>query len=173
MRQKALTVAAALVIGALAGAACDNNSGPSGAPSTRLTAVLSPTNEVPPVSTADQTGSGAVSVTLHLTKDSAGSITGGTADFAVTLTGFPVGTVLTGAHIHQAAAGSNAGVYLSTGLANGEVTLSTGTGGFTKTAVNLTAAQANALAAPGDGFYFNVHTTVTPGGAARGQLALQ
>ena len=46
------------------------------------------------------------------------------------------------------------------------------TGGFTKTGVAVTASQANSLAG-GIACYFNVHTTLTPGGAARGQLALQ
>jgi hypothetical protein len=174
MRQKVATMAAALVIATLAGASCsDSKPGPSPLPSTlTMTAALSPANEVPAVTGPDSTGSGSVTVTLNVTRDSAGTITGGTADFVVTLSGFPAGTTLTGAHIHQAPAGTNAGVFLSTGLGNGEVTLASGAGGFSKTGVSMTAAQANSLAG-GIACYFNVHTTLNLGGAARGQLALQ
>ncbi len=167
-------VFAALIVAlALAPACAEKAPGPSPLPSAfTLTAALSPANEVPAVTNADATGSGTVTVTLDVTRDGAGTITGGTATFTVALTGFPAGTTLTAAHIHQAPAGTNAGVALSTGLASGEVVLATGAGGFTKSSVNVTAALANSLAG-GIACYFNVHTTLTPSGAVRGQLALQ
>jgi hypothetical protein len=37
----------------------------------------------------------------------------------------------------------------------------------------MSAANAQAIVANPAGFYFNVHTPVNPGGAARGQLARQ
>lgn len=160
----------------LAAAACggdDNPAGPSQPNSYTFTAVLLPANEVPAVSNADASGSGTATIRLDVTRDATGSITGATASFTVNLNGFPNGTVLTGAHIHQAPAGQNAGVAVSTGLANGEVTLGNGAGSFTKNGVNVTAAQANALVSGASGFYFNVHTTLNPSGAARGQLTLQ
>lgn len=167
-------VFAALIVAlALAPACAEKAPGPSPQPNSfTLTTALLPANEVPPVANADSTGSGSVTVVLTVTRDSAGSITGGTANFTVTLTGFPAGTTLTGAHIHQASAGINAGIALSTGLASGEVVLATGAGGFTKNGVNVAAALANSLAGGVD-CYFNVHTTLTPGGAARGQLVKQ
>ena len=125
------------------------------------------------MSNAEASGSGTVTVTLAVTRDSAGTITGGTANFSVNLTGFPAGTTLTGAHIHQAAAGATAGVVVNTGLANGEVVLSGGAGSFTKGDVTVSSDLANALVNGASGFYFNVHTTLNPGGAARGQLAVQ
>ena len=170
MRQRVLV----FVVSALAMAGCaTKGAAPSPLPNSyTFTATLSPANEVPPVVNADSTGSGSVTVAMDVVRDSAGSITSATATFTVTLTGFPAGTSLTGAHIHQAAAGINAGVAVSTGLASGEVVLATGAGGFTKSSVNVTAANAASLAA-GTDFYFNVHTTLNPGGAIRGQLAKQ
>ncbi len=167
-------VFAALIVAlALAPACAEKAPGPSPLPSSfTLTTALLPSNEVPPVTNADATGRGSVTVVLDVTRDGAGSITGGTATFTVTLTSFPAGTTLTGAHIHQASAGINAGVALNTGLANGEVVLATGAGGFVKSGVNVTAAFANSLAGGVD-CYFNVHTTLNPGGAIRGQLVKQ
>jgi hypothetical protein len=158
-------------------AACDdddNPAGPSPQPSSfTFTSSLTPGNEVPPVTNADSSGSGTVTITLAVTRDSAGSITAGTANFSVNLTGFPAGTTLTGAHIHQAPAGTNAGIAVNTGLANGELVLANGSGSFTKNGVAVTAAIANAMVSGANGFYFNVHTTRNPGGAVRGQLTRQ
>jgi len=169
-------LAAALLM-ALAVAACgddDNPAGPSPQPgSFTFTTPLSTANEVPPVSNAEAGGMGTVTVALAVQRDASGSITGGTATFTVNLSGFPAGTVLSAAHIHQAPAGQNAGVAINTGLSSGEVTLSTGSGSFTKSGVNVSAALANALVSNPGGFYFNVHTTLNPAGAVRGQLALQ
>jgi hypothetical protein len=158
-------------------AACgddDNPAGPSPQPSSfTFTSNLLPGNEVPPVTNADAGASGTVTVTMNVTRDSAGSITAGTANFTVNMTGFPANTTLTGAHIHQAPAGQNSGIAVNTGLANGEVVLANGAGSFTKNNVNVTAATANALVSGASGFYFNVHSTLNPGGAIRGQLSLQ
>ena len=89
----------------------------------------------------------------------------------VTLTGFPPGTVLTGAHIHQAPAGVVAGVLWSTTLFSGELTLTNGSTTFTRLSIPApTLAAAQAIIDGPSGFYFNVHTTVNTGGAARGQL---
>jgi hypothetical protein len=82
-----------------------------------FTAVLLPANEVPAVVGAEATGSGTATITLNLTKDSNGYVTAATVDFSVTVTGFPNGTSLTGAHIHGGAAGTNGGILVSTGLA--------------------------------------------------------
>lgn len=138
-----------------------------------FTAALSPANEVPAVTNADSTGSGTSTMVMAVTRDSAGSITAATMNFSVTLTGFPTGTSLTGSHIHQAAAGTNAGVIVNTGLSSGEVVLANGAGSFTKNSVNVAVDVANNLIAGANGFYFNVHTTLNTGGAARGQLVKQ
>ncbi len=168
-------VIASLMLTSLACAAigCSNSStSPTNANTNPiLSGTLSPANEVPAVTNAEQTGTGSVTVTMHVTKDSAGNITAATADFSVTLSGFPPGTSLTGAHIHPGAAGTTGGVVWSTGLTPGEVTLANGSGSFTKNGVAVsdpTVAQ-GILNAPAN-YYFNVHTTLNPGGAARTQL---
>jgi hypothetical protein len=135
-----------------------------------FTTQLLPTNEVPPVTNADASASGNVSVVLHVTRDGAQNITSATADFTVVMSGFPPNTSLTGAHIHNAPAGQNSGIVVSTGIALGDIVLPNGSGRFdrTVTVTNLAAAQ-GMLNNPA-GFYFNVHTTLNLGGAIRGQL---
>ncbi len=89
----------------------------------------------------------------------------------VTLAGFPPGTVLTGAHIHQAPAGSSAGVIWNTALASGEVTLTNGSGGFSKLSIPApTLELPQAIINDPAGFYFNVHTQANTQGAVRNQL---
>src|SRR5687768_693218 len=99
---------------------CDDDDRPT-APGddVRLIAGLSPFNEVPPVTNADRTGSGLVTIVLHLTRNAAGAITAATADFNVTLSDFPVGTSLVGAHIHPGAAGVNGPPAVDTGITAG------------------------------------------------------
>ena len=127
---------------------------------------------MPPVTNADATATGTLSFTMTVTRDSGGGITGGTGVFSATVAGFPAGTTITGAHIHNNVAGQTAGIFLNAEVASGSVALTNGGGAFQRT-VNVTAAQAEAIIANPAGFYFNVHTTLNPGGAIRGQLTLQ
>ena len=136
-----------------------------------VTAVLSPSNEVPPVSNAEASGLGSVIVTFNVTRDGSNNITAATATFNVTLSGFPAGTPINIAHIHQGAATCACPVVVSTTLTAGEVNLATGSGTFTKSGINVDPAVATAILANPAAFYFNVHSTLNPGGAARGQLA--
>src|SRR5262245_47224275 len=89
-----------------AGCGDDSPTTPSNA-APRFSTGLLPSNEVPPVTNADASGSGTVTITINPTRDSAGNITAATADFSVTLSGFPPNETITGAHIHPGAAGSN------------------------------------------------------------------
>jgi len=161
----------ALALAVMAAGCGDDTTSPSGADTPRFTAGLLPSNEVPVITNADASGSGTVTVTMHNTKDAAGNITASNADFTVTLSGFPAGTTLTGAHIHPGAAGVNGGVIWNLGLQPGEQVLANGTTTFTKTAITPNdVATAQAIINNPAGFYFNVHTTINTGGAARGQL---
>jgi hypothetical protein len=164
---------ASLVVVGLAAlqGACGSSTSPSAAAAPTFGATLSPANEVPAIVNADATGSGTVAVTMNTTKDGSGNITAATADFTVTLSGFPAGTVLTGAHIHPGAAGTNGGVLVSLALAAGEITLPNGSATFSKNAVPVDAAAAQGIINAPAGYYFNVHTTLNAGGAARAQLA--
>ena len=78
---------------------------------------------------------------------------------------------MTDAHIHNGAAGSNAGVYVNTALASGELAISNGSGSITKNGINVPADRAAAILSNPAGHYFNVHTALNPAGAIRGQLA--
>ena len=168
---KRLLVLAAAV--GLLATACskDTPSAPSTPPKPTFTATLSTANEVPPITGPEATGSGNATITFDVTRDAAGNITGGTATFVVNLSGFPAGTPINIAHIHQAAAGVNGSVVFSTSLAAGEVTLANGSGTFTKSNISPPdVAIFNAVINNPAGFYFNAHTTLNPGGVVRGQL---
>ena len=78
---------------------------------------------------------------------------------------------MTDAHIHNGAAGSNAGIYVNAGLASGELALTNGSGSMTKNGINVPSDRAAAILSNPAGHYFNVHTALNPGGAIRGQLA--
>ena len=79
--------------------------------------------------------------------------------------------MVTDAHIHNGAPGVNAGIYVNTGLASGELTLTNGSGSITKNGINVPSDRAAAILNNPAGHYFNVHTLLNAGGAIRGQLA--
>jgi len=125
---------------------------------------LSPANEVPPVTNAENTARGTAVITVHSDSN--------TIDFAVSLNSFPTTSVLTAAHIHPGAAGVNGGVLVGTGLTSGNApSLATGSATFTFNGVAPNSADAitQILANP-QNFYFNVHSTANGGGVMRGQL---
>jgi hypothetical protein len=159
------------------GMSCDDSpTSPSDNPNVaRFTAILLPANEVPPVTNADASASGTMQVTMTVTRDGANNITGATYDFVVNFTGFPANTTLTGAHIHNGPPGVNAGVVVGLPLTATDVALSTGQGTLTKPGLSANNPANAASVAQGifnnpGGNYFNVHTTINPGGAIRGPL---
>jgi hypothetical protein len=164
-----------VLIAALAGvtAACDDSPTDPSPADVTFTAQLAPANEVPPVAGPEATGSGNVTITMRLTRNSAGTITAATADFQVSLSGFPAATPLTAAHIHPGLAGQNGTFVVNTGLTAGEVTLTNGAGSFTKTGISVTAQTAQDILNNPGSFYFNVHSVLNPAGIARGQLVRQ
>jgi CHRD domain-containing protein len=154
-------------------AGCGKDSSPTNPSPAKptFTADLRPANEVPAVTDAEASGSGTATITFDVTRDSAGNVTAGTATFVVNLTGFPAGTAINIAHIHQGAAGTNGTIVFNTQLAAGEVNLANGSGSFTKSGVApADVATFNAILNNPAGYYFNVHSTLHPGGVARGQL---
>lgn len=138
---------------------------------TTFTIPLSPANEVPAITNADASGSGTAVISLTAVKDQSGTITSATANIQITVQGLPPGTTVSDAHIHNGAAGVNAGVYVGSGLASGEITLVNGGGSVTKSNINVPADRAAAILSNPAGHYFNVHTALNPAGAMRGQLA--
>jgi CHRD domain len=153
--------------------ACDDDPvTPSNLPLT-FTADLRAANEVPPVMNAESGGSGTMALTIEVTRDAAGAITAvNSSTFVVNLAGFPANTAVIAAHIHPGAAGVNGAFLINLNLAAGEVTLAAnGSGSFTKSPqAPITVEQAQNLANTPQNFYFNVHTPLNPGGAARAQL---
>jgi len=127
-----------------------------------FTAALSTQNEVPPITNAESGGRGDATITID---QAANSVT-----FVVNLNGFPAGTPINIAHIHEAAAGSNGAVRVATTLAAGQVVLASGSGSFTSVATGQDAALLQAIINNPAGFYFNAHSTLNPGGVVRGQL---
>jgi hypothetical protein len=159
---------------ALVGAACDDTPVSPSNTAPTFTAQLLPGNEFPPVTNADASASGNVTVILNVTRDAAGNVTGGTADFNFVLRGFPPNTTLTGAHIHNGRSGANGPVVIDTGIARADnIALGDGTGQLTRTqqldSANELLHATNLLNDPA-GYYFNVHSALNPAGAVRSQL---
>jgi uncharacterized protein (TIGR03437 family) len=140
-----------------------------------LMSQLSAANEVPPVAGLDAKATGAF--VLVAARDNQGRITSAEAIFDVNYSGFAEGTNITGMHIHPGAAGVNGGVAIGSGISSGSpvVVGSTGAGNLHyEVDVDMTS-QAGALAVAGlfaapSQFYLNVHTSVNPAGAIRGQM---
>jgi hypothetical protein len=159
---------AAITVLALGVAGCgDDNNGNPGGPSnlTVFTVNLLPSNEVPPITNAEQSARGTAVITINSEAN--------TVDFAVSLNSFPTTSTLTAAHIHgPGGAGVTANVVVNTGLAASNApSLSNGSGTFTFTgAVGTNATIVPAILANPQNYYFNVHTQLNPSGVIRGQL---
>ena len=170
---------AILIFGVLLAAGCSNST--SSSPSTttngtqqiRFTAALSPSQETPPITNAESTGSGTATIDFNITRDASGTITAASVNFQVTMQGFPSTAVVNIAHIHTGAAGVAGPILVNTTTNPGEVVLTNGAGNFTRNAISMTAATAQSIIDNPAGFYFNVHTTLNPGGVMRGQLVKQ
>jgi CHRD domain len=153
-------------------AGCDDNgtTSPSNQPAV-FSAILQPSNEVPPITNAESSGNGAAQITLQLTRDGAGAITGATADFYFQMSGFPGNTLVVGAHIHPGVAGVNGPVIVNTGLtATAPFVASNGTGEFRALGIAVDAATAQGIVNNPAAWYFNIHSPLNTGGFARGQL---
>jgi len=166
---------------AVLAAACGSSSpsSPSGQPNTIVfTAAMAASNEVPPITNADQNARGNASITFHLTRDSSGTITAATVDYVYSLTGFPAGTVIRATHIHEGGPTIAGGVVIDSTLSPATaITLADGST-TNITFNNLAPAPAGLsiiqrIIDNPNGFYFNVHSNLNPGGAVRAQLVRQ
>ena len=167
-----------LVIAAgLALAGCDNKAAPvQNSPNTvaTFTATLLPSNEVPAIGNAENTGSGTVTVTVNITRDTSNAITAAVATFQVSVKNFPSTTNFTIAHIHEGTSSVGSGpIKVNTTLASGEVVLVNGAASFTKPNINVPFDVAQKMLDNPAGYYFNIHTQLNGGGVARGQLVKQ
>lgn len=133
-----------------------------------FTAQLRAANEVAPVivSPSEANASGFATVTL----DTATNI----FRFDVSMEGLNNSSPIILAHIHEGAAGVNGPIRVDSGISpQAPVPVNSGVAAFTRTNLVSNAAQVQAILANPAGFYFNVHTLLSPGGVARGQLVRQ
>ncbi len=135
-----------------------------------FTVDLKPSNEVPPIATAEASCSGKGTFTLNTTKDASGTITAANAVFETDVTGCPADTKINIGHIHKQVAGQNGSVVVNSGLAAGELTLTAGAGKINKTQPTVDPVLATDIIANPAGYYMNWHSTLAPGGILRGQL---
>jgi hypothetical protein len=121
--------------------------------------------EVPRVSglRADARGS----VTLDLTRNSAGAITSGEVVFYVNYD-FAGPVTVSGLHIHQGRRGTNGPIVVDSGVAN--VVEPDGDGNVTTVVAGVSPALLQAILDSPRDYYVNLHTTDHPAGAMRDQL---
>jgi hypothetical protein len=158
-------------------AGCDDDSPtqPTNSGPIVFVAQLSAANEVPPITNAESTARGTTTITFNVPRDSTGAITGGgQVTFGIQLNSFPsTSAAVVAAHIHPGATGVNGSPLVNTNLsAAAPMVLTNGAGNLAIT-VDISQADATAITANPAGYYFNVHTPLNGGGAARGQLARQ
>jgi hypothetical protein len=130
-----------------------------------FTAQLFSSNEVPPVSNADSTATGFVTVTV----DTATNLY--RFDWSVAGVASPV-IILS--HIHEAPAGVNGPVRVDSLISPAaSIPVISGTAVFNRAGLTGPADVTTRLLANPAGFYFNIHSTLNPGGVVRGQLVRQ
>ena len=129
-----------------------------------FTVQLLPANENPPISNSENVGRGTAVITIHNDTN--------TVDFSFSLNSFPANTTVTVAHIHPGATGQNGGALIGVSGLSGSspLVLANGSGTYTVSGVSTSATNIQNVLANPAGFYFNVHTTLNPGGVMRGQL---
>ena len=151
----------------------DDDNGPSDQPLV-FTANMTAAQETAAVGGGEQNATGTATVTITPTRDSAGTITGGTARFQFTVQGLTSGSNIILAHVHTGAAGVAGGFIIDSGLtAASAIPTPAGSASFDRSGLTATATAINAIVANPGGHYFNVHTTANPGGVVRGQLQAQ
>ena len=141
------------------------------ASTTTFAARLLPANEVPPVTNGDASITGDVLVIVTVNKDAGGTIQSASTEFDYTLSGVPATDMIILSHVHNAAAGANGPVRIDSGITPATaLTPTNGTVTFSKTSITTSPSVAADLLANPSNYYFNVHSNVNTGGAARGQL---
>ncbi|MCI0338373.1 MAG: CHRD domain-containing protein [Acidobacteria bacterium] len=132
--------------------------------------LLTPGAEITPPVPPPAGASGMVVVTINITRDAAGAITAATMNFRGTFS-FPSSVSVVGFHIHEGAVTVNGGIIWDSGINTGSAIFFSGGSGFIDLNVgNVNLARLPDLLANPSRFYVNLHTTVNPAGAIRGQI---
>lgn len=126
---------------------------------------LTPGQVVPRVTGLNAEGTG--SLTVDLTRDASGNLTGGNVVFYVNYT-FPGSVTITGLALHQGARGANGPVALDAAV--GTITDTDGRGNLTKVESGASASLLQALLTSPRGYYVDLATSANTGGALRDQL---
>lgn len=185
MRSSAIALTALLLAGCGAGGVAQPTPTTPAAPATTapsattpataqvtLRATLSAASEVPPVTGPEAGGSGTATVIIRTARNTAGQLSAATAEFDIQLSGFPPGTVITGAHIHEGLAGANGPVRVNTGItADQPLELANGSGTIARSGIVVDLEVAQRILEYPEEWYVNVHSTNNPGGVVRGQLS--
>lgn len=153
-------------------AGCDDDpTGPTNLPLV-FTANMRATNETSAVTGPESAGTGAATVTINVTRDSANNITGGTVDMNFQVLNLPTTTNIILAHIHVGPAAVAGPVVVDTGLRPTAPMPVAGNGTlqFNVTGVTASVDLLNQIIANPAGYYFNVHSQQHAGGVVRGQL---
>lgn len=133
--------------------------------------ILMAVNEVPPVSNVESSASGVAYVSLVITRDGGGTIIAATTSLDATINGVNGSANIILAHVHQGVAGANGPVKVDSGISPADpVPVVNGNAKFTRTGLSTSPSVAQALIDDPAGFYFNVHSTLNPGGVVRGQF---
>jgi len=168
MKRLGLLVLAACVMAA----GCDDDpAGPTNLPMV-FTANMRAANETAAVTGPESSGTGAATVTINVTRDSAGNITAGTVDMNWQVHNLPTTTNLILSHIHVGPAAVAGPVVVDTGMrpTSPIPVQSNGTATFNVTGVAASVDLLNQIVANPSGYYFNVHSQQHGGGVVRGQL---
>jgi hypothetical protein len=130
-----------------------------------FTAQLLASNEVPPISNADSAAFGQVLVTLDTSNNNF------RFDWSVNNVASPA-IILS--HIHEGAAGVNGPVRVDSLISPASpIPVVNGSAVFSRGNLPGPADVVQRLLANPSGFYFNIHSTLNPGGVVRGQLVRQ
>ena len=127
-----------------------------------FTTQLLASNEVPPITNADRNAFGSAIVTLDTVAH--------TARFDFTLNQVASPQIIL-AHIHEGPAGVNGPIRVDSLISPASpLTVVNGSVVFSRSGLTVPTDVQDRLLANPAGFYFNVHSTLNPGGVARGQL---
>ena len=135
-----------------------------------LEAVLTPSNEVPPLPATVQ-GSGTATVVINLKRDPNGDAASAFVDFIVNAN-FGSAETIIAMHIHRGDSSISGPVVLDSSFGD-EMDVAAGSTSFARRVEFVTSADLEVveevIANPSE-FYLNVHTASAPGGIMRGQL---